>query len=201
MKAPTILAIAFLLSSTASWAQQPTAPAQAAPPEKLPAWLQYKPMYAGEESDIGNPHRTAQEITTWAQQAAADVLTFDRETQAQKMAEFKKYFNAQGWGLYTSYLKDNKILTMVNESGYAIGAVVTEVPEIINQGAGGGAYHWVQRMPITISFSKRDAATGEIKPGPSGKFYLFMDIKRAAQGGGDDGIVIDNWRVMDVPKN
>jgi hypothetical protein len=183
-------------------AAAPVSPAQQAPAStELPAWLQYKPTYTGEENDIANPHRTSDEMTTWAQQAAADVLTFDKANYSDRMSGFKKYFVLQGWQLYAGYLRDSKILSMVHDGGYAVGAIVDEVPEVVHSGATNGAYHWIMRMPITVSFFKKDPATGDMKTGPSGKFYLFLDILRVPQGGGDDGIAIINWRIMDVPKN
>jgi hypothetical protein len=214
-----VLFAGVLLSASLSWAQAnapapaapsiavPAAAAQQAPgapapaPEPLPAWLEYKPTYTGEENDIANPHRTADEMTTWAQQAAADVLSFSPDDYDAKMTGFKKYFVKQGWQLYTAYLKDSRVVEMVGAGGYSISAIVTEVPEIVNQGASGGAYHWIMRMPITIGFYKKDPASGDTKTGPSAKFYLFIDVLRVAQGGGDDGVAITNWRIMDVPKN
>lgn len=206
----------ILLSSFFSWAQDnvaaPSPPATSPPPAapapvqeavpaangQLPSWLEYKPSYTGEENDIANPHRTTDEMTTWGQQAAADVLTFTQGDYARRMAGFKKYFLQQGWVLYTAYLRDTKVLDMIN-NGYSIGTIVTEVPVVVKSGATGGAYHWIMRMPITISFFKKDPASGDAKTGPSGKFYLFMDVMRVSEGGGD-GIAIANWRVMDVPK-
>ena len=180
-----------------------TTPATAAAPqvESVPDWLKYKPAYQGEENNVANPHRTTDEITAWAQQAAADVLSFNKENLNARMESFKKYFVKQGWLLYISYLKDNKVIDMVNQQGYSVSTIVSQVPEIVNRGASGGVYHWILRMPITVSFFKKDPATGEPKQGPSGKFYLFLDVSRVAIGGGDDGIDITNWRVMEVPKN
>jgi hypothetical protein len=192
------------LSPAPSLAQQgaapPPAPAAAQP---LPSWLEYKPAYVGEENDISNPHRTTEEITTWAQQAAADVLTFDKDNYTAKMVSFKKYFAPMGWDQYTEYLKDTKVVDMVGGNGYSIGAIVDEVPQIVNQGTTNGAYHWILRMPLTISFFTKDAASGQAKTGPSGKFYLFVDILRVAKNsgiGGEDGIAIISWRVMSPPK-
>jgi hypothetical protein len=183
-------------AATAPASAQPEAPAADG---NMPSWLEYKPSYTGEENDIANPHRTSDEMTTWAQQAAADVLTFTQDDYSKRMKGFKKYFKEAGWVLYTAYLRDTKILEMVN-GGYSIGAIVTEVPVVVHSGATSGAYHWIMRMPITISFFKKDPTSGESKTGPSGKFYLFMDVVRVSEGGGDDGIQITNWRVMDAPK-
>ena len=192
-----------LLSVTSSLAQENAAtPLQPEiPPAPLPAWLEYKPSYVGEQNDIANPHRTAEEITMWAQGAAADVLSFSQEDYTDKMNEFKKYFVEQGWQPYTAYLQNTKILSIVSEKGYSIGAIVDDVPEIIKQGASDGAYHWTLRLPITVSFFKKDLVTGDMQTGSSGKFFLFIDVLRVAEGGGDNGIAIDDWRVTDATKH
>ena len=178
-----------------------SAPASARPAETVPDWMKYRPAFQGEENNIANPHRTTEEIAAWAQQAAADVLSFNKENRAARMADFQKYFVKQGWMLYIAYMQENKVLSMVDQQGYAVSTIVSQVPEIVNRGASNGVYHWILRMPITISFYKKDPSTGEPKPGPHGNFYLFLDISRLAEGGGDNGIAITNWRVMDVPKN
>jgi len=200
-----ILAAVFLAvvlsAAPAAWADSPAA-APDGTTTQLPAWLQYKPVYKGEENDIANPHRTADEMATWAQQAAADLLSFSKDDEEAKMAAFRqKYFVDQGWQLYTAYLKDAKILDMVDGQGYSVTTIVSEVPEIVNKGSAGGSYHWILRMPITISFYKKDPATGESKPGNSAKFFLFIHALRVADGGGTDGLAIMDWRVVDVPKN
>ena len=169
--------------------------------ESVPDWMKYRPAFQGEENNIANPHRTTEEITAWAQQAAADVLSFNKENRAARMSDFKKYFVKQGWMLYTAYMQENKVLSMVDQQGYSVSTIVSQVPEIVNRGASNGVYHWILRMPITISFYKKDPVSGEPKPGPFGRFYLFLDVSRLPEGGGDDGIAITNWRVMDVPKN
>jgi len=174
--------------------------------QQIPEWLKYKPSYgtgeSGEQNDIANPHRTTDEISAWAQQASADVLSFSAENQDAKISSFKKYFTAQGWQLYISYLKDAKILEMVDQAGYSVSTIVSQPPEVVNRGAAGGVYHWIVRMPITISFFKKDPASEEPKAGPSGKFYLFLDIARTTQeSDAEDSMGIVNWRVMDVPKN
>lgn len=178
--------------------QQPAAPAAPAA-EAKPAWMEYKPSYAGEESDISNPHRTHDEITTWAQQAVVDVLSFSRDNYNDKVNGFKKYFAPQGWQLYVNYLKDSKIVDVVGQ-GYTIGAIVNDTPEIVNQGSSAGAYHWIMRMPVTISFYQKNE-DGTPKPATSSKFFLFVDVLRVTQPGSEGGIAITNWRMMESPKN
>ncbi len=160
----------------------------------LPSWMQYKNPYVGEENDISNPHRTGEEIETWSEQSAADVLSFSKDSYEWKMRRFRKYFTDSGWTQYTDYLKTSRILDMVSSDKYSIGAIVDELPLIINQGDVGGAYNWILRMPVTISFFTK-GATGAEQTGPSAKFYLFIAVTRVANGGGQNGIAISNWRM------
>lgn len=192
----------LLMNPSFSPAQETPAPPVAAPvpAAPLPAWLNYKSPYEGEENKIANPHRTPDEMVIWAQQAAAETLSFKSSDFKEKMTEFKKYFAESGWLAYITYLKDSKLADMVNEDGYSIGTIVNTVPEIVSHGNMDGAYHWIIRMPITLSFFNTDAASGKTRTGGSGKYMLYMDVMRVAEGGGENGIAINNWRVDDIKK-
>ena len=193
---------AALLCSAAALAQAPPEqgqPARGITPPK-PAWLDYKNPYASEEGDLSNPHRTTDEIVILAQQTATDVLSFSPADYKDKLQSFKKYFVPQGWQLYAAYLKGSLPLSKVTDDGYSVGAIVSSPPEIVNNGPADGAYHWVVKVPVTISFFfSAAAADGSVRTGPSGKHILFMDMTRVASGGGDSGIAINNWRVDDAP--
>jgi hypothetical protein len=182
--------------------QAQPAPAALAPvaaqPQQNPDWMSYKNPYAGEENNIANPHRTPDEIAALAQQTATDVLTFGLTDYKDKLGGFKKYFVAQGWQLYAAYLKDSGLLSRVTDDGYSVGAIVNSPPEIVNNGTTEGVYHWIVKLPITIGFSTVDAE-GNAKAGPSGKYILYMDLGRTADGSGEGGIAINNWRVDPVP--
>jgi hypothetical protein len=177
--------------------QTPPAPAPgtARPP---PAWLQYKNPYSGEENDISNPHRTTDEVTAWAQETSADVLSFGPRDYKEKLGGFKKYFVPAGWQLYAAYIKDTKLLDMVTAQGYSVGAIVSNSPDIVNHGPAGGVYHWIVRVPLTLSFFVSDAE-GNARTAASGKYILYMDIARVATGG-DSGVAVHNWRMDEVPK-
>ncbi|MFH1157576.1 MAG: DotI/IcmL family type IV secretion protein [Pseudomonadota bacterium] len=168
-----------------------------AQPHKAPArpsWLEYKSPYVGEENDIANPHRTTGEIASWAQQAAADSLSFSRADYKIKLNGFKKYFVPEGWKFYAAYLKNTRLINMVVDDGYTVGTIVNDLPEIVNQGVSNGVYHWIVRMPITISFFSA-GPQGVSRPGASGKYLLLLDVGRVAEG----GIAIMSWAVEDMP--
>ncbi len=198
-KAVIFAAVAGVLAGSsvarAQSAAAPASPAPAATQQALPAWLQYHSPYAGKESDIANPHRTIGEIEIWAEQTAADVLSFNKRNYTPKMTGFQKYFTPSGWKQYADYLQSSRIVDMVGTDNYSVGTIVDERPLVINQGDVNGAYNWILRMPVTISFFTKDPVTGTEKTGPSAKFYLFMDVARVASGGGENGIAIADWRM------
>jgi hypothetical protein len=180
----------------------PQAPAQPAETQPAPAntdWMTYKNPYAGEENNLANPHRTAEEISAWAQQAATDALSFTPANYKDKLNGFKKYFMQQGWQLYADFLKNSNLLNTVTNDGYSVGALADSRPETVNSGPINGIYHWIVKVPVTISFYTL-GADGKAKPGMASKYTLFMDMARTTEGGGDDGIAINNWRMDEIPK-
>jgi hypothetical protein len=179
--------VALLISSVA-YAQTPAAPASA--PGQKPAWMEYKTPYIEGYTDISRAHRTSDEITTWAQQTASDLLTIAPAEYQTKMEGFKKYFAGQGWTYYTNYMKDSKFINMLTENQYSSTAVVDDAPEIVNQGTSQGVYHWIVKTPLTISFYSPDPE-GFNRTHTSNKYILFTDIGRVP---GDD-VAIMNWRV------
>ena len=42
-------------------------------------------------------------------------------------------------------------------------------------------------------------AAAAARAGLSAKYYLFLDISRVATGG-EDGLAVANWRMIDAPK-
>lgn len=174
---------------------QPAAPAPAAAPapEAKPDWMNYKNPYVGEENDLANPHRTTDEISAWAQQAATDTLSFNPTNYRDKLTSFKKYFAPQGWQLYADYLKSSNVMSSVTNDGFSVGAIADGKPDIVNSGAVDGTYHWIVKLPLTVSFFTT-ASDGTITPGTMSKYTLFIDMARIADQSGE-GIAINNWRM------
>lgn len=187
-----------ILAVPAAWAQG--APARAAPAPassyKLPAWQPYGDQNG--ENNIANSNRTLDEMITWSQQTVADVLSFGPDDHAKKMDGFRKYFASQGWDLYMNYLKGSNIQDMVDNQHYFVSTIVPST-EIYSSGTKDGAYHWIVKMPITIGFYTKASPTAEPKPGPNGKFLLYIDVMRVPSGG-DNGLAIVNWQVTALGK-
>lgn len=186
----------------------PAAPAQAAPaadaaaqpaataPGGKPDWMTYKNPYAGEETDLANPHRNSDEISAWARQAATDVLSFGPTDYRTKLGAFKKYFGPTGWQTYADYLRSSNILSAVTTDGLTVGAIAGGQPEVVNSGPVDNVFHWIVKIPVTVSYYNK-GADGAAKEFSSAKYTLFMDMARTATTD-SDGISINNWRMDPV---
>lgn len=190
------LVVALLLCASAVQAQAPAAEQQ--PLQPKPDWLSYKDPYIGEENNITKPKLSPEEVTLWSQDAIADILSFGPGDYKTKLGGFKKYFVPAGWQAYADFLRNAKLIDKVKDEGYAIRTIVTTPPDIVSHSlVEGGAYHWIVKLPVTLSFfiggnNNRDKADA------SGNYLVFIDVTRVSEGG-DKGIAIQNWRVDDVP--
>ena len=185
-----------LVAATMAFAQPPAQPAAPeSPPAPRPSWMEYQTPYVNQDDDISNPHLMMEEITDWAQQRAAEVLSLSPTDYRDKLADFKKYFIEGGWQHYADYIREKKLLSMVTEGGYSSSTIVDNAPEVINHGAVGGVYHWVVKMPITISFFKKDK-NGANVTSATGKNFLYMDISRVEKSGEEGVIAIARWKVQ-----
>lgn len=185
----------LLFSASVTQAQTPPVMEQQ-PLQPKPAWLAYKNPYSGEENDITQPRLSSEDVTTWSQEAIADILSFGSNDYRSKLGGFKKYFVAQGWQAYTDFLKNTQLIDKVKNDGSAITTIVTTHPDIISHGLTDNAYHWIVKMPVTISFFT--SGNNKDRLDISNQYFVFIDVIRVAEGG-DKGVAIQNWRVDDAP--
>lgn len=188
----------FALASGAALAQAP-APVNTAPAAPKPAWMQYKTPYIAEMGSVSNPHRTSGEIIIWAQEAAAEVLSFGPSDYAQRMHGFKKVFVPEGWESYANYMRGTRFLELVRDRGYSASTIVSDAPEIIGQAALTGGYKWSLKLPLTISFYQA-TPEGSAKTDITGHYSLYMDVVRVEQANDGTGIAIAGWRVEEAAK-
>jgi len=176
----------------------PAAPA-AEPPGADKAWMSYKNPYAGEQNDIGNAHRTNDEITAWAARAVADTLSFGAGEFDDRVKGFKDYFIQDGWAGYVAYLTDSKLLGVARSGKYAVATASDGDPMILNSGRIGAAYHWQVEVPVITSVTQPDGS-GETRTVSTTRSKVQVLLARTAQGGGADGIVIESWKVPVPPE-
>lgn len=179
---------AAILALLAALPLSPPAGAQ----ETAPSWMEYKNPYAGEQSDVTNPHRSGEEVVAWASKAVADALSFLPEDFNGQVNEIKGLFAKNGWQGYAAYLRDSKILELARSGKYTISTAANGDPMILRSGEAGGAYHWLVGVPIITSMQEPDE-NGKLRTAHSSKTIIQISMGRVAEGGGEDGIVIDGW--------
>lgn len=181
MRAALFLTTALLLSA-------PALAQQAAP------WMEYKSPYAGEQNDVGNAHRTSEEILAWAQKNVTEALTFTPDNMNPKLNELKNIFTAQSWGQYTSYLKASRAADFVRVERLNMATVSSGDMVLTGSGAVGGVYHWAVQLPLMISFIKQDVVTNEQRTVSGARMRLSIQIGRVPKGG-SEGMAIESWSI------
>jgi len=161
-----------------------------------PAWAKYKEPYVGDYNNLAKPNRTNYEISNWAQKTVAEVLSFDPEKLERHLKKIKKYFVKKGWIKYARFLDKSKTINLVTDDGYSVRSIVNLPPDIINKGSEDKIYHWIVKMPITISIFKHDE-NNEIKTRASENYILYMDLIRVKNRGFDNSanIAISDWEI------
>lgn len=196
-----VASLLLLLSSPASAEKEPNpldVPTVPTPTEPVPEWLKYKNPYSGEQNNLSNPHRTSEEITTWAQNAAAEVTSFMPGGFTNKLTEIKKMFTPQGWVEYATWMRDSQIADMVRAQNYGVSTIINGNVRIINNGSVAGVYHWLVEMPVIVTFLHPDSS-GKQQPLSGGKFRLVIQLGRMAAEPEEDGLIIEGWKVSNYP--
>lgn len=200
-------AAAFCIVSSAAFAQQKAPPAS-------DEWMEYKSPYVGEQNDLSNPHRTIEEILIWARERGTEVLSFSSDVENEIMAENAKinghdfkpekmddklrrirgYFTPEGWREYVIYVKQTRLADMVREKDYSVTTIVNGNPSVVDSGTVAGAYHWLVKLPLMITFIIRDSM-GEPQPAPAADYELVMQVGRNKDTTDLAGIAIEGWKM------
>lgn len=223
-----LAAIAIAAPATTVMAQNPGTGQQplpnpldppAPPPstEPKPDWMGYTLPYSGEQSDLSNPHRTAEEIVAWVQAMATDALTFtsksayDRLTEAgaeikyeevnPKLFRLKEKFTPDGWAKYAAYANQSQLIDKVRNHEFSVTTIMNGNATISDNGAvedpatGKRTYRWRVRAPLMITYLLVNAK-GEQQAVEDGQFEVELEMERGPQKGPEDaGLLIDDWIV------
>lgn len=199
-----LFAATFLLIPAAR-AQTPqttaTAPAATTPavPQTDSSWMEYYDPYSAAQNDISTPHRSSDEIVTWAVSSLTNAMTFTPQNFSAHLADIKQYFTQQGWYEYAAYMKESRMVEMIRDQNYSVTTIINGDAAVINSATSGGSYHWLVSAPIIVSFSYPDAE-GNPAPVPGGSFRATLQIGRMSEGGGEDGIAIESWKVNTIDR-
>lgn len=161
--------------------------------ETTPDWMQYKNPYANEEDNLANPHRTSGEIASWGTAAVAGVLSFQRGAFESEVRDMKKYFLAEGWKGYVTYLQETKLLGVARSGIHTVSTASDGEPMIVSNGVSGDTYQWMIEVPIITSVSRLDPQGNE-QTVSSGRGWVEIVLARVPKNDGVDGLAIQSWK-------
>lgn len=150
--------------------------------------------YVANTDGVSSPHRTSGEMIIWAQEVAAEVLSFSPQNYAERLNSFKKLFVPEGWQLYSNYMRSTRFLNLVTERGYSAITIVNGEPDILEQSVSGNNYRWSIKVPVTISFYK-GMQDGTAKTDITGRYVLYLEVIRVMGDGDGAGIAISGWKM------
>lgn len=160
------------------------------------SWMKYNDPYLQAQRVISNPHRTADEVGAWFKGLAADLMTHKPSEIESKIRSYQKSsFSDKGYREFVTYMRDAKVLDMVNLRGNEMSTIATADPAFTASGPISGVYAWNVSLPLLISFYKLDD-NGDHKPVAGGNFEVQATIIRTTEESAPEGMVIDSWKVV-----
>lgn len=170
--------------------------------ENVPAtvdksWMNYTDPYLQAQRVISNPHRTAEEVGEWFKGLAADLMTQSPDAIIEKIQGYRYAFSENGYREYVTYMRDAKVLDMVNMRKNELSTIASGDVAFVGSGAVGGVYTWSAALPLLISFYQLDE-NGDHRPVAGGNFRLEARISRSSDEKAPEGMVIDSWKVTRI---
>lgn len=101
---------------------------------------------------LSKPNMSTDEVANWAAQAVEKATSMDYVNYRRQMQSSEKYFTSYGWRTYMSAIKATNNLVALKQRKMIFIAKVTRQPELILEGALGGAYAWKFEMPLLVTF-------------------------------------------------
>lgn len=147
----------------------------------------------GAGTPLDQPHLSQGEIAGWLSDAVADTLTFTPGHCAEKLADLKPRFSAQGYQDYIAFLGAYDLNNDIAEETLNMVGVVGAEPVPLGQGPQNGRYSWAFEMPVVLSIlnpETRRTVTKNVtlrlqfsRTAPGLEIVRWQEYKRPNSGG------------------
>jgi len=157
------------------------------------------PFEEEQEESWDKPHRLPTQIGAWVMKASAEALTFESDDYQTDLQKTEPYFNSNGRKEYMAFLESSKILKVLQSGQYRVRGVAQDAPQVLNEGAVGGFYRWVFRLPIMVSYMGVNMSGYEREDATTQYIELIAQAVRMPDAG-EEGVKIEIWnaKVLDV---
>lgn len=135
---------------------------------------------------LSEPNLSTPAITSWAAQAATEVMTFGFHDYKQRLQESSKNFTKTGWAGFERALAQSQILASIEKQLQVLTSVPTAAPVVMEEGVVNGRYQWRIQVPINTRYKSAAAEKNENR-------IITMLVVRVPRLESPNGIGIEQW--------
>ena len=146
------------------------------------------------------PHRSEEIISTWVVTAVSDSLNFNGQNYQDDIKKSFVHFDDGGRSEFEAFLKDNKIMDVLQSSQYSVQSYVSAPPLLLNEGAVNKRYRWLYQVPVTVSYLKKGTTSYKGVEATNQHFLLQVQVGRNEEAKGDLGTFVERWSGRSVKK-
>lgn len=139
------------------------------------------PMVPLNQPNLSNPA-----LTSWAAQAATEVMTFTFSDYRRRLQESSRNFTRAGWEGFTKALQDSRIIDMVEANSQSVTAAPRGAPVIQSESLVGGRYQWVIQIPLVVTYTSGSRSRTE-------NLLVNMVVVRVPRLESPSGVGIEQW--------
>jgi len=143
---------------------------------------------------LSKPHRLSKDIGIWLMTAAGEAMNFDSGQAEARINELNHFFDTTGRNQYVEFLRDQKILSVVQDGRFNVRSYVNDQPLLLNEGIVNDRYRWLFKVPVVVSYLDKNMKT---YAGADAKLVqkasINIQIGRIKGDDKPDGLQIEQW--------
>ena len=144
---------------------------------------------------LSKPHRLSQEIGQWVMTAASEAMNFDAGNVQQQFSSRDHFFDTVGKNQYLTFLRDQKILGVVQDGRFHVRSYSDQMPLLLNEGVVNERYRWLFRVPVVVTYLDKNVTSYKrgAEPKLVQKAVLNIQIGRIQADDKPEGLQIEQW--------
>lgn len=144
-------------------------------------------------ASIRSPHRASRDIGVWAVTAVSNAMSFPAGSSAGQLKDKQSLFDAKGFDGYAAFVNTSGLLNSPDGETYDIRGFVPQEPVLLNEGELDGAYRWLFELPVMVTYQRPGLTEYKDARPLVRSFKIRLQVGRVAEGGGEEGILIESW--------
>ncbi len=135
---------------------------------------------------LSEPNLSTPALTSWAAQAATEVMTFGFHDYRRRLQESSRNFTRTGWDSFTKAMDRARIIQLVEAQQQVVTSAPESAPIVVSEGVVAGRYQWMVQMPLVVNYQ---SAGGE----RTDHLLIQMVIVRVPRLESPNGVGIEQW--------